>query len=118
MENTMNIESNNNVVELFSTPPPICQDEDFLTLLEDGDDYIVYVRNYTASQEVILISNSIMNRLPVELRPMTNVLFACNFHILRRFEAEIRQYVLLESNSLSLFFQFFGCGLKDFWKTI
>lgn len=114
----MNIESNNNVVELFSTPPPICQDEDFLTLLEDGDDYIVYVRNYISSQEVILISNSIMNRLPVELRPMTNVLFACNFHILRRFDAEIRQYVLLESNSLSLFFQFFGCGLKDFWKTI
>ena len=41
----MNIESNN-VVELFGNRPPVCQDEDFLTLLEDGEDYIVYVRNY------------------------------------------------------------------------
>lgn len=113
----MNIESNN-VVELFDNCPPICQDEDFLTLLEDGEDYIVYVRNYVTSQEVILVSNSIMNRLPRDLRPMTNVLFVCNFHVLRQFESEIRQYVLLESNSLNLFYHFFGCGLTDFWKTI
>lgn len=118
MENTMNIESNNNVVELFSNRPPICQDEDFLTLLEDGDDYIVYVRNYVTSQEVILVSNSIMNRLPVDLRPISNVLFVSNFHVIRQFKSEIRQYILLESSySLSHFYHFFG-SMTDFFDSL
>ena len=117
MENTMNIESNNNVVELFNSTPPICQDEDFLTLLDNGIDHIVYVRNYVSSQEFVVASNSVINRLPTELRPTTNVFATSSFHALRQFKDDIRQYVL-ESGQLSHFYYLFDNGIADFFDSL
>jgi len=94
----MNTQSN--VVELFSKCPPISYDEDFLVLLDNGNDYICYVRNYVASQEFIVVSASILDRLPHELRPVTNIFVTSNFHALSQFKFDIQQYIL-ESEQLS-----------------
>lgn len=111
----MNIESN--VVELFGHRPPIYNDEDFLTLLDNGIDHIVYVRNYVTSQEFIVASNSVINRLPTELRPTTNVFVTSSFHALRQFKDDIRRHVL-ESGQLSHFYYLFDNGIADFFDSL
>lgn len=105
-----------NVVELFSKPRPTSNDEDFLVLLDTGDDYICYVRNYVASQECILVSNSILNQLPESLRPVTNVCFPINFSVLSRFEEAIRQF-LFESNQMGHFSYLFNCSVRTFFES-
>lgn len=111
----MKIESN--VVELFAHRPPVYNDEDFLTLLENGTDQIVYVRNYVTSQEFIVASNSVINRLPLELRPITNVFVTSSFHALRQFKNDIRQYIL-QSNQLSHFYYLFNSSMTDFFDSL
>ena len=111
----MNTESN--VIELFGYRPPIYNDEDFLTLLDNGVDKIVYVRNYVCSQEFIVASNSIVGRLPAELKPVTNVFVTANFHVLRRFKHDIRQYIL-EPGQLSHFYYLFDSSMTDFFDSL
>ena len=106
-----------NIVELFGYQPPIAYDEDFLTLLDRGEDYICYVRNYISSQEFIVVSPSILERLPEELKPITNVFVPSSFHALRQFKADIRQYVL-DSGQLSHFYHLFSSSMTDFFKSL
>ncbi|MGQ8366591.1 hypothetical protein [Glaciecola sp. 1036] len=111
----MNIESN--VTELFGSQPAIANDEDFLVLLDNDEDYICYVRNYVSSFEFIVVSNSIMRRLPKELQPITNVFVPSSFHALRQFKGDIRQYIL-QSNQLSHFYYLFNSSMTDFFDSL
>ncbi|WP_199525200.1 hypothetical protein [Pseudoalteromonas sp. bablab_jr011] len=71
----MNTESN--VIELFGHRPPICNDEDFLTLLDNGVDKIVYVRNYVCSQEFIVASNSIVGGIKASYQRVCDSQLPC-----------------------------------------
>lgn len=106
------MDTQSNVIELFRKHPPTSNDEDFLVLLDNGKDYICYVRNYSAFQEFIFVSTSIMKKLPMELRPLTNVFVTSNFHALRQFKYDIQQYIL-ESEQLNHYYYLFESANID-----
>lgn len=108
-----------NIIELFGHRRCIADDEDFLVLLDRGHDYICYVRNYVAATEFIVVSNSIVSKLPEDLRPVSNVFVQSHFHALRQFKEEVRRFLTSESeNGLGLFYYFFNCSISAFFDSL
>lgn len=115
LENIMSL--NTNVIELFAKRPAISNDEDLIVMYEHGDDLIYYVRNYVTNQEFLVLSNSLLQQLPEQLKPLSNVVVQCNFYIIKQFENEIRNYVL-QSNQLAHFYHLFNCGVSHFINSL
>ena len=106
-----------NVVELYSKSVPLANDEDFIVLLDRDDDYICYVRNYVASTEFIVVSDSITQKLPFDMRPVTNVFLLTNFHVLKRFKNAIKNHVASDSALLRQFRYLFHCGIDELFNS-
>jgi len=106
-----------NVIELTKQRRALALDEDYISLLDNGLSHIYYVRNYVASQEFIIVSETILNRLPENCRPITCVFLQPNFHVIRRFKHEILQHVI-ESDQLAHFYRLFNCSISRFFDAL
>ena len=104
-------------IELTQQQPSIANDEDYIAFYENGADYIYYVRNYVMSQEFIVLSSGMLELLPEEHRPITNVFVRSNFYVLRRFKRFIREHVL-QSGQLRHFQHLFDCSVSEFFDSL
>lgn len=105
------------VIELTNQRRALALDEDYISLLENELSHIYYVRNYVASQEFIIVSETILDRLPESCRPITCVFLQPNFHVLRRFKTEILQH-LTESGQIAHFYRLFNCSISSFFDSL
>ncbi len=92
-------------------------DEDYLVMYERGSSYIYYVRNYEVQLEYILISEDLMNLMPEEVRPFTNVYLRPYFAAIKQFEEIIRSYLLL-GGLLKHFNHLFNCSISQFFERL
>ncbi len=104
--------SNSNVIELFNQQPSLAMEEDFIALYEEDNSYIYYLRSYVSQQEVIVLSHDLLGLLPQELRPITNIIFQCNFNILKQFKSQIQHY-LWKNNLMSHFYYLFNTPIDE-----
>lgn len=92
-------------------------DEDYITLYENEDSYIYYVRNYAAQTEFLLLSLDLMMSLDEKFRTVAGVYFTPHFSVLKHFESEVTQHVL-ESAALPHFHYLFNCSVSKFIMTL
>ena len=112
----MNI-TNSNVVELFQKRPAVANDEEYIALYEQNNDYIYYVRNYVAQQEFIVVSDSFIQALPEEMRPATNVFFSCNFYLLKQFKRDVQSHIQ-NTGQFLYFYHLFDKSVNAFFDSL
>ena len=88
-------------------------DEDCIALYENNDSYIYYVRNYVSQTEFIIISHTLMNTLPGEVRTLTGVYVTMHFGVLKYFHDEVTQHVMTKG-LLPHFHYLFNCTVSRF----
>ncbi|MBS3796357.1 hypothetical protein [Pseudoalteromonas sp. BDTF-M6] len=105
-----------NVIELIQERPALSNDEDFIALLEEGDECIYYVRNYIAQAEFIVVSEQVLQRLPSKLRPITNVFLPGHFFALKQYTSQIQNYVL-KSGQMAHYYYLFNAPIKTLFES-
>ncbi|WP_105190034.1 MULTISPECIES: hypothetical protein [unclassified Pseudoalteromonas] len=105
-----------NVIELFQERRKIANDEDFIALLEDGEHCIYYVRNYIAQAEFIVVSEQVLQSLPSELRPITNVFLPVHFFALKQYTSQIQKHVL-ESGQMAHYYYLFNAPVHTLFES-
>lgn len=92
-------------------------DEDCISLYENEDEYIYYVRNYIAQTEFVIISPAMLIALPEQMRTVAGVYLPLHFNALKTFQAEITHYVLC-NGQLPHFHHLFDCTLSAFFEKL
>lgn len=92
-------------------------DEDYITLYENEDSYIYYVRNYQAQTEFLLVSVDLMMSLDEKYRTVSGVYLKPYFSVLRQFQGKVIKHVLCNA-LLGHFHHLFDCSVSELFHKL